>query len=383
MLRSTDGYVIAGVVLDDRRFLGRMKGAQLLQLAADPRRTEDLKQVANDANLNSVRRIRREVQRLFEGAKRRNVEPYAEYIVGVSREQQQGMTPPIILFTEELLQTEESADGDAGRILVPWGVQLVAIDGETQLASRYEAANIDHQTREEFVPVMVCHGRNTSWARQVFHDLNLLGVRPNAAIGISMDARDPLTSIAREVEEKIPFFRGRVNSVRRQLRRSDTDVITITALRGACVTLAEGIGGVRHGARPVHVAQADVSQIREVAVEWLETVAASIGPAIENRERTLAAAPAVFAAIGAMGHELVRISDPDDRAARREELLDKLRLVNWEKGKNWEGIAGKFSPRGRFSVGGSKETAYAVYAALTDRTSEGYSKVRVSTLNAA
>ena len=383
MLKSTDGHVIAGVVLDDHRFLGRMKGAQLLQVAVDPRRTEDLKQVGNAADLNSVRRIRLEVQRLFEGAKQRNVEPYAEYIVSVSHEQQEGMTPPIILFTERPLQTEESDDGDAGKILVPWGIQLVAIDGETQLASRYEAANIDQHTREEFVPVMVCHGRNISWARQVFHDLNLLGVRPNTAIGISMDARDPLTSVAREVEVNVPFFRGRVNSVRRQLKRSDTDVITITALRGACVTLAEGIGGVRHGARPVHVAPADVPQIREIAVEWLKTVAETIGPAIEDRERTLAAAPTVFAAIGAMGHELVRISDPDDRTPRREELLDKLRLVNWEKGKSWEGIAGKFSPRGRFSVGGSKETAYAVYAALTDLTSEGYSKVRVSTLNAA
>ena len=48
------------------------------------------------------------------------------------------------------------------------------------------------------------------------------------------------------------------------------------------------------------------------------------------------------------------------------------------KGKTWEGIAGKFSPRGRFSVGGSKETAYAVYAALADRSSDGYDRVRTA-----
>ena len=37
------------------------------------------------------------------------------------------------------------------------------------------------------------------WAKQAFHDLNLLSVRPNAATAISMDMRDPLTSITRQV----------------------------------------------------------------------------------------------------------------------------------------------------------------------------------------
>ena len=44
-----------------------------------------------------------------------------------------------------------------------------------------------------------------------------------------MDARDPLTRITRELERKVPFFHGRVNKVRRQLRSADTDVVTITA----------------------------------------------------------------------------------------------------------------------------------------------------------
>jgi hypothetical protein len=33
-------------------------------------------------------------------------------------------------------------------------------------------------------------------------------------------------------------------------------------------------------------------------------------------------------------------------------------------------------PKGVFSVGGSKETAYAVYEALNDETSPGYVNVR-------
>jgi len=87
----------------------------------------------------------------------------------------------------------------------------------------------------------------------------------------------------------------------------------------------------------------------------------------------------VLAAIGAVGHPLVECK-PEDRAALKDKLLDQLRLVRRDKGKSWEGIAGKFTPKNNFSVGGTKETAYQVYAALNDRTSAAYEKVRVKSL---
>lgn len=374
MLNPTDGHIVAGVKLDDNRFLGKMRGAQLLQVSIDPRKTEDLKQVTGNTELESLRKMRMEVQRLFEGAKAKNVEPYAHYLVNV-HDGQAGMAPPIILFTEQKLEVEESETGTA-QVQIPYGTHLVAIDGETQLAARFVAANINGNSKQEFVPVVVCHGRPTEWARQVFHDLNLLGVRPNAAVGISMDARDPLTYVARQVEETVPFFKGRVNKVRRQLRKTDKDVVTITALRGACVTFAEGIGGVQYGARPVPISQERIPKIKEVAIEWFAAVADAIRVAIEDRERTLASASSVMAAIGAVGHDLVEIADPKERAAKREELIERLRLVRWDKGEAWHGIAGKLNPTGNFSVAGSKEAAYGIYAALTDRESEGYKRIR-------
>ena len=44
--------------------------------------------------------------------------------------------------------------------------------------------------------------------------------------------------------------------------------------------------------------------------------------------------------------------------------------------------ASKFTPKGAFSVGGSKETAYAVYEALHDTTSPGYGRIRPSVVDA-
>lgn len=374
-LNPTEGHMVAGVRIDDHTFLGRIRAVQLFQIAPDPRDAEDRRKVEASKELQNLRDIREEVQRLFAGAKARNVPPYSEYIIDLSTAQSNGMTPPIILYSEDPLRFDVDESG-LGFIQVPYDKRLIAIDGETQLAARYEAANAAPQTRNEFVPIYVCHGRDKAWARQSFHDLNVFGVRPNAALSIGMDARDPLTKVARDVEAQVPFFRGRVNKVRRQLRSSDTDVVTISALRGACITLAEGIAGVKHGTRPVPLADDVSKRVGAAAIEWFTAVTDAIGPAMEDRDNKLASAPSVLAAIGAMGHGIVNIDEPGSRASKIGGLISKLREVDWRRGKHWEGIAGKFTPKGAFSVGGSKETSYAVYDALSDDTSVGYRRVR-------
>ncbi|MEJ7655365.1 MAG: DNA sulfur modification protein DndB, partial [Chloroflexia bacterium] len=125
---------------------------------------------------------------------------------------------------------EEKGTG-ASLLQIPYDVQIVAIDGETQLAARFEAARMNPGTKGDRIAVVICHGRPATWARQAFHDVNTFGIRPNAALAIGMDARDPLTSVARMVEDSVPFFKGRVNTSSRQLGKQDTEVITITALR--------------------------------------------------------------------------------------------------------------------------------------------------------
>jgi len=241
-LDPTDGHVIYGVKINDHQFLGRLKAPQLSQIAPDPRDSEDRKKVDASRDLQDLREIREEVQREFARAKAKNVGPYSDYIVDVHAGKVDGITPPIILYSEEKLA--EGAD-DSGKefIQVPYDKRLVAIDGETQLAARFDAANRAPDTKSEFVAICICHGRDKQWARQCFYDLNVLAVRPNAALSIGMDAREPLTRVAREIERQVPFFRDRVNKNRRQLGAHDTDVVTITSLRGACITLAEGIGG--------------------------------------------------------------------------------------------------------------------------------------------
>jgi DNA sulfur modification protein DndB len=191
-----------------------------------------------------------------------------------------------------------------------------------------------------------------------------------------MDARDPVTHVAREVERRVPFFTNRVNKVRRQLRTSDPEVVTITTLRGSCVTLAKGINGVQFGARPVPIEASLQPKIEAAALEWLSALTSAYGPTLENRDRNLMSSPTVMAALGALGNPLIHVDDPTERGFKARELIKSLSGINWSRDRTWEGIAGKFTPKGRFSLGGSKDTAYAVYAAITDNASAGYSQIR-------
>lgn len=381
-LNPTDGHIIAGVQIDAHTFLGRVKVPQLLQIAPNPRDTEDKRKLATDKMLQDLRELRDDAQRMFEGAKAKNVTPYSNYISDLHRGED-GITPPIILFSEAKLEDAVDDKYGYGSILIPWEQKLIAIDGETQLAARYEAAQRDPETKDGYVAIYICHGHDKGWARQAFHDLNVLGVRPNAAVSIGMDARDPLTAVSRDVERGVPFFKDRVNTVRRQLRGNDTDVVTIAALRGACTTLAEGISGVKFGAKPVPLTPDRQRVVSETAVAWFRAVTEAIGPAMEDRENKLASAPSVMAAIGAMGHVLLSYDDPEKRQAVMASQIAKLRQVDLSRDKHWEGIAGKFTPKGAFSIGGSKETAYAIFDALNDETSAAFGRVRGKFVEAA
>lgn len=92
-LNPTDGHLIAGVKINDNQFLGRLKATQLFQIAPNPRDAEDRKKVDASKELQDLREIRDEVQRLFAGAKAKNVTAYADYIVDVHSGEVDGITP--------------------------------------------------------------------------------------------------------------------------------------------------------------------------------------------------------------------------------------------------------------------------------------------------
>ena len=58
-----------------------------------------------------------------------------------------------------------------------------------------------------------------STARQYFHDLNVLAVRPNTSLGLSMDTKDPVMKVVGDLEARIPALFGQVEKQARLCHR--------------------------------------------------------------------------------------------------------------------------------------------------------------------
>lgn len=368
------------VKVQNREFVTAMAAEQLLKLVADPRLSENPKARESQAGLETFYNLRRQIQRMFEGAKKRNVEPYAQYICN-SIESGAGVTPQIVLYTESQLEIVDDV------LYLPWSEVLVAIDGETQLAARFEAAKLKPSTLKQLVDVRVCYGYPLEWARQAFHDLNMLSIRLNASEGIGMDTRDPLTTLTRKIAEIAPF-RGRVSTTR-QIKKGSPNVITMSALRTSVVCFAEGIQGLKHGTKPVEIDPSNLAVLEPAAMEYYTKVGEVLGPVIDKHDETVITSPPVMAAVGALGHIASEMADPEARRQEIEHEIELLKPVDWKKSDRWANIAGEMRPErttktgkkkpGVFStVGGSKDKGRTVFEALSDPTSELFVRVRAA-----
>jgi len=326
---------------------------------------------SEDPDLQQIALIRAQVQRPFESAKKANVPKYRDYIIDTAHGKP-GITPAIMLYSPQQLPCEFSPEG-VGHVLLPYGQPISILDGETQTAARFEGKN-DPEALKGYIAVEVVHGISPETAGQLYHDLNVLGVRPSPALAMSRDLRDVMTGITRKVAE-LPIFRGRVDLMARQLKRKSANIVTLTALRGAVVCFAEGIGGVRFGVKPVAVAPARVPALESGALAWFSGLSDKVGAVLEgDRDKLVTGGPAVFAALGALGHG-IETTPEAERSAAIAARLAKFEGVKWERSA-WVGIAGKMTPKGKITLGGSKEVAYAVYAALNDPNSPGWAQVR-------
>ena len=308
------------------------------------------------------------------------------------------MTPAITLFHQELLG-EVRLGGDQRALLFPHGDFFVAIDGETQCIALEMASRDCPAILEQRVPVLIHHGISRDHARQGFYDLNTKEVKPTASVAISMDSTDPATAITRKLMGASPILRDRVNLRRRQLRKLDRELLTISALRTGVVTTMLGAPGLQVGSRSVELPEdIDVDSLEDRIVDvWLaviEDLEEALDP--DGRENSVASSPAVLAGIGILAHHAM------PAAVRREEVdewtvkqvRDALEGVSWAKSVTvdghefhpWDGVAGKVTTsvlksgeeRTRFSIGGPKEVGYSVTAALEDMNAASGRRIRGS-----
>lgn len=374
------GVHVKGIPMTETSFLAVTNFNQLQAITRHPADLQpsarvtgyDSEAIAEEAQMHEL------IQRALTGNKKTNVGRYSVYIEEVVQGARDGVLPPVHLWS--LADLDVVPLQDVQYAVVPNGQRLLAIDGETQLTAHYELRRrAEPETREAHgkypLAAIIHHGISVEKARQYFHDLNVLAVRPNTSLGLSMNSADPVMQVVGDVERRVGFVNGRVERMARQLPKNSPKVITMQALRQMVVNVAKGIAGVQYGARPVPTDGIDLQDVTEVAVAWLDQFFGAFHREVSDREAYLASSGVVLSAVGAMGNAI--LSAPDwERAATSERLLNSLRDVDWHKGEHWQGIAGRFTPKGVFSVSGTKEVGYAVFNALADPANPSYATVR-------
>jgi hypothetical protein len=380
------GAYIRGVRVSQHMFLASTMFQQLRTVTRDPDVLQPgSKRGSDDPAIADERAMHELIQRALAGNKKSNALKYQQYIAELVQESASGgispkVLPPMHLWSAAALDVVTV--GATTYILVPNGEHLFAIDGETQLTAHHalvRSSTWDADTRALHLKyplgAVIHHGIPTHIARQYFHDLNILAVRPNVSLGLSMDTQDPIMKVVGDVEAAVEILAGRVEKMSRQLPRKSDKLVTLQALRQMVINIAKGISGVQYGARPAPMDGVDLQELTRVAIDWIQTYFLAFEEEIADRDHTLAGSGPVLAAVGAMGRDLLTATVPE-RQSLQHRMLVSLTGVDWTKGERWLGIAGNFTAAGVFSVKGTKEVAYAVFNALTDESNPGYSQIR-------
>lgn len=377
-----EGFPIFGGVVSSTEFQGVLTHGLFKALVPDPRRLEG--QLAKyNPDLHDTAALRARVQRLVTGAKKKNAEQYARYMITMVQTGE-GFTPQIVLYTEKPLRVEEDKNTGFAWVLVPHELKFVAIDGDTQTTARNLADGLMPGLFDrEKIKVVIKHGTPVQVAEQIFADCNRLGVKVTTSLAIGMDNRDDATLLTKHVEREVPQLNGKVNRQKRQLSAADPEVVTISALRASVVCFYEGINGIQNQTKPVAIDEDKADDLRVASVMWFKAAVDALNGSIMPGERgnTFASAPSVWCAIGALGHDIYTELAGDDfdkpvtpaalEHAFKQAAATKIANVNWTRGEHWLAVGAKQSLSGSITLGGPKETGSLVYKALKDGSLKG------------
>ncbi|MFE6698415.1 DNA sulfur modification protein DndB [Streptomyces sp. NPDC057718] len=381
--------------------IGTMSVPTLVQLVPSPRREEDVKTLK--AASGAVRRhaeLRSMVQRALKATQKgKNVGSYAEYIAdGVKGELGAGWsTPPITFWHAGPLAalSDELVAGTGLRTLtIAPGTSIVAIDGETQTTAWHELYDAPERFGLTYadlaavrIPFELYVDLSVADARQIFYDRNVQGVVVAKNLAMSMDQRDFATRLAHRVADAVKIeidgtvvpFAKLVNASKRQVGKTDPEVITLSALRALVITAIYGRGGLSRSAETVHEdelpAGTNAQQVEQCVVQALAGLISDHSS--HFIARSALTAPAVLAGLGIAVHHTMPWAEPSN-ALGADQLSRLLSGIRWERdARYWDGVAAKAGASGRLNFsGGAKDSGGRVADAILYPATETGRRIR-------
>lgn len=396
-----EGTRITVMPFRENAVIGTVSLPALLQIVPSPRREEDQKLLKTaSGQVRQHAEIRAQVQRTLKSTgKGKNATSYAEYIAaGINGEWADAWSlPPMTLWHAGDIAaiSDELVSGTGLRtITVAPGATVVAVDGETQLTAWHDL--FDHPekfglTYEQLmavrIPFEMYVGLSAADARQIFHDRNVLGIEVSKNLSMSMDQRDLATQLAHRVAEAVKVeidgksvpFSKLVNATKRQVGKTDAEVVTLSALRALVITTVYGRSGLNLSSETIHEddlpAGHDGELVERTVVSLLTGLIADHTNAFTSRSAITA--PAVIAGVGVAAHHATPWADSLHRTSA-DDLHRLLSGVRWEReAAYWDGIAAKTGTTGRLNFsGGVKDSGGRVADAILYPATESGRKIR-------
>jgi hypothetical protein len=381
--------------------IGTMGLPTLLQLVPSPKAEEDKRALRYASGaLRRHAEVRGMVQRMLKATQKgRNVTSYASYIAtGVSGGHGAAWsTPPITLWLDGQpgAVSEELIAGSGIRtITVLPGSPVVAIDGETQVAAWHELYDNPERFGTTYetlgsvrMPFELYFGLGVEDARQIFYDRNVEGVPVAKNLAMSMDQRDIGTQLAHRIAEsvkverdgKVVPFGKLVQARKRQLTKTDPELVTLSALRVLVITALHGRGGLGLSSATLHAEDLPDGVGRDSAERRLLPLLAAVVSRLYPHfaARTAVSAPAVLAGIGIAAHQATGWAT-SGQPLSEDDLFALLDSVRWEREATyWDGVAASANAQGTLNFGGgAKDSGGRVADALLYPDSEHGRKIR-------
>jgi hypothetical protein len=386
------------------KLLCTLSYAQLRKVIPPPQSIEEKsskKQLDPDVELD--RQIRAKTQRPSESAKKRNRGDFATYISDGMKGESFTLPPMTgcLVYGEaagqlQLATPSNKAFGAFGtaELTVPFDGKIALFDGDTQRGAYYELERMaiaDPVFRQKVMGMPVdlelymweqpgvSHEERIAWCRQSFYDRNVLGVKVNPSLAITMDARDPNTLAMDSLIKTMPEIA--VDRQHRQLRKGQTDLLTTASvLRQFVAGFSAGFTGLQKGTEPeAGFEQNDLE-------EWTKTLVDTLGmDKLKDRQRYVLGGSCVLVALGILGHYRYYPGEGDPQIT--DKITRRLAEIDWTAGEHWNNVAGKWVKKTRTNklglevtterlvIYGPKEGAGHVLDAILEKPDSGGDRI--------
>lgn len=238
--------------------------------------------------------------------------------------------------TFETLVVDGKEHQDIGTLRIPMEARFILNDGQHRRAAIEEALKEQPDLGDESISVVFFIDKGLKHSQQMFADLNKHALRPSRSTGILFDHRDPLSSLACEIVEKIPVFRNLTEMEKTSISNRSTKLFTLSGIyQGTLALLRKTEKSKAMTDTEMKVAFDFWSCVTENMRDWKLAASKELSTHELRLDYVHAHALALHA-IGKLGADLLSTPGRDYK-----EDLKRLNDIDWARKNSalWEGRA--------------------------------------------